>query len=114
MTLRDALSPTGDYVLFQGERVHVNDGVSVFYFPPICSDLPLGQLIRRERARISMAHSLLQPAYLLLLDEPTNDLDVATLETLEESFDRISRCCCFDYARQMHVGPHLYNLSCFR
>lgn len=85
MTLRDALSPTGDYVIFQGERVHVNGWCKRFLFSPDLLDMPLGKLSGGERARISIAHLMLQPADLLLLDEPTNDLDVATLETLEES-----------------------------
>jgi ABC transport system ATP-binding/permease protein len=85
MTLREALSPTGDYVLFHGERIHVNGWCKRFLFSPDLLDLPLGNLSGGERARISIAHLMLQPADLLLLDEPTNDLDVATLETLEES-----------------------------
>src|SRR5262249_31350853 len=85
MTLREALSPTGDYVLFRGQRVHVNGWCKRFLFSPDLLDMPLGKLSGGERARISIAHLMLKPADLLLLDEPTNDLDVATLETLEES-----------------------------
>lgn len=85
MTLRDALSPTGDFVLFRGQRIHVNGWCKRFLFSPDLLDLPLGKLSGGERARISIAHLMLKPADLLLLDEPTNDLDVATLETLEES-----------------------------
>lgn len=47
--------------------------------------MPIAKLSGGERARISIAYLMLQPADLLLLDEPTNDLDIATLETLEES-----------------------------
>lgn len=85
MTLREALSPSGDYVLFRGQRVHVNGWCKRFLFSPDLLDMPLGRLSGGERARISIAHLMLKPADLLLLDEPTNDLDVATLETLEES-----------------------------
>ena len=85
MSLRDALAPTGDFVLFRGQRVHVNGWCKRFLFSPTLLDMPLGKLSGGERARISIAHLMLQPADLLLLDEPTNDLDVATLETLEES-----------------------------
>ncbi len=85
MKLRDALSPMGDYVLFRGQRVHVNGWCKRFLFSPDLLDMPLGKLSGGERARISIAHLMLQPADLLLLDEPTNDLDVPTLETLEDS-----------------------------
>ncbi len=85
MSLRDALAPTGDFVIFRGQRVHVNGWCKRFLFSPTLLDMPLGKLSGGERARISIAHLMLQPADLLLLDEPTNDLDVATLETLEES-----------------------------
>ncbi|MFC2049434.1 ABC-F family ATP-binding cassette domain-containing protein [Chlamydiota bacterium] len=85
MRLRDALAPTGDFVLFRGQRVHVNGWCKRFLFSPTLLDMPLGKLSGGERARISIAHLMLQPADLLLLDEPTNDLDVATLETLEDS-----------------------------
>jgi ATP-binding cassette subfamily F protein uup len=85
MTLREALSPNGDYVIFRGRPIHVNGWCKRFLFSPDHLDLQLGSLSGGERARISIAHLMLQPADLLLLDEPTNDLDIPTLETLEES-----------------------------
>ena len=85
LTLRDALSPKGDYVTFRGQPVHVNGWCKRFLFSPDILDLKIGNLSGGERARISIAHLMLQPADLLLLDEPTNDLDIPTLETLEES-----------------------------
>lgn len=85
ITLREALSPKGDYVLFRGQPIHVNGWCKRFLFSPDILDLSIGNLSGGERARISIAHLMLQPADLLLLDEPTNDLDIATLETLEES-----------------------------
>lgn len=84
-TLRDALSPRGDYVTFRGQPIHVNGWCKRFLFSPDLLDLPLARLSGGERARISIAHLMLQPADLLLLDEPTNDLDIPTLEILEES-----------------------------
>ncbi len=83
--LRDALSPKGDYVSFRGQEVHVNGWCKRFLFSPDLLELPLKTLSGGERARISIAHLMLQPADVLLLDEPTNDLDIPTLETLEES-----------------------------
>jgi ATP-binding cassette subfamily F protein uup len=85
LTLREALSPHGDYVLFRGKPVHVNGWCKRFLFSPDLLDLKLSKLSGGERARIAIAHLMLQPADVLLLDEPTNDLDIPTLETLEES-----------------------------
>lgn len=85
LSLRQALAPDGDYVFFRGKPVHVNGWCKRFLFSPDSLDMPLDKLSGGERARISIAHLMLQPADLLLLDEPTNDLDIATLETLEES-----------------------------
>ena len=85
MTLRNALSPTGDFVTFNGKPIHVNGWCKRFLFSPDILDLPLSTLSGGERARIAIAHLMLQPADLLLLDEPTNDLDIPTLETLEAS-----------------------------
>jgi ATP-binding cassette subfamily F protein uup len=85
MTLREALSPTGDFINFHGKPVHVNGWCKRFLFSPDILDLPLKTLSGGERARIAIAHLMLQPADILLLDEPTNDLDIPTLETLESS-----------------------------
>lgn len=85
ITLRQALSPQGDYVTYHGQKIHVNGWCKRFLFSPDILDMPLQKLSGGERARISIAHLMLQPADILLLDEPTNDLDIPTLETLEES-----------------------------
>lgn len=85
LTLREALSPQGDYVTFRGQKIHVNGWCKRFLFSPDILDMPLEKLSGGERARIAIAHLMLIPADLLLLDEPTNDLDIPTLETLEES-----------------------------
>jgi ABC transport system ATP-binding/permease protein len=85
MTLREALSPDGDFVTFHGQKIHINGWCQRFLFSTDILDMPLEKLSGGERARISIAHLMLQPADILLLDEPTNDLDIPTLETLEES-----------------------------
>lgn len=85
MTLRDALSPKGDYVDFRGQKIHVNGWCKRFLFSPDILEMPIRQLSGGERARIAIAHLMLQKADVLLLDEPTNDLDIPTLEALEES-----------------------------
>jgi ABC transport system ATP-binding/permease protein len=85
ISLKDALSPDGDYVLFRGQPIHVNGWCKRFLFSPDLLEMPIGKLSGGERARISIARLILKPADLLLLDEPTNDLDIPTLEALEES-----------------------------
>lgn len=85
ITLREALSPTGDYVVYHGQEIHVNGWCKRFLFSPDILDMSIDNLSGGERARIAIAHLMLQPADLLLLDEPTNDLDIPTLETLEEN-----------------------------
>lgn len=85
LTLREALSPTGDFVTYRGQPIHVNGWCKRFLFSPEVLDMPLSELSGGERARISIAHLMLKPADILLLDEPTNDLDIPTLETLEET-----------------------------
>ena len=84
-TLRRALAPEGDTVTFQGRSVHVASWAKRFLFRPEQLELLVGRLSGGEQARILIARLMLQPADVLLLDEPTNDLDIPTLEVLEES-----------------------------
>ena len=84
-TLKQALSPAGDTVIYQERPVHVAAWASRFLFQKEKLTLPLSQLSGGERARVLIANLMLQPADVLLLDEPTNDLDIPTLEVLEES-----------------------------
>lgn len=85
LTLRQALSQTGEHVTYQGKSIHVSSWAKRFLFDPERLELPLSQFSGGERARILIARLMLQPADVLLLDEPTNDLDIPTLEVLEES-----------------------------
>ena len=84
-TLKQALSPAGDTVIYQERPIHVAAWASRFLFPKEKLTLPLSQLSGGERSRVLIANLMLQPADVLLLDEPTNDLDISTLEVLEES-----------------------------
>ncbi len=84
-SLRRALSPNGDTVLFQGGSMHVSAWASRFLFRPDQLEMPVHALSGGEQARIFIANLMLQPADLLILDEPTNDLDIASLEVLEAS-----------------------------
>ena len=84
-TLRRALAPEGDTVLYQGRPIHVAAWAKRFLFHTDQLDTPVSRLSGGEQARILIARLMLQPADLLILDEPTNDLDIPTLEVLEES-----------------------------
>ena len=84
-TLRRALAPEGDTVTFQGRSVHVASWAKRFLFRPEQLELTVGRLSGGEQARILIARLMLEPADVLMLDEPTNDLDIPTLEVLEES-----------------------------
>jgi ATP-binding cassette subfamily F protein uup len=85
LTLKEALATDGDYVNYQGSFIHVNSWCKRFLFSPERLTLPVKQLSGGEKARISIAKLMLEPADILLLDEPTNDLDIPTLEVLEDS-----------------------------
>jgi ATP-binding cassette subfamily F protein uup len=85
LTLRRALAPEGDSVIYQDRVVHVASWAAKFLFTGEQLDQPVERLSGGERARVLIAQLMLQPADILLLDEPTNDLDIPTLEILEES-----------------------------
>jgi ABC transport system ATP-binding/permease protein len=88
LTLEQALTLGGaraDHVEFQGQALHVASWARRFLFPPERLRSPVGQLSGGERARAVLARLMLRPADLLVLDEPTNDLDIPTLDVLEEA-----------------------------
>ena len=85
LTLKRALAPDGDAVNFQGRSLHVVSWAKRFLFKPDQLETPVAQLSGGEQARILIADLMRQPADVLLLDEPTNDLDIASLDVLEES-----------------------------
>lgn len=85
LTLRQALSPYGDSVIYQERTIHVAAWASRFLFTNDQLGQPVSRLSGGERARVLIANLMLESADLLLLDEPTNDLDIPTLEILEES-----------------------------
>jgi ATP-binding cassette subfamily F protein uup len=84
-SLRRALAPEGDTVTFQGRTLHVAAWAKRFLFPPDQLEVSVGRLSGGEQARIHIARLMREPADLLILDEPTNDLDIPTLDVLEES-----------------------------
>src|SRR5262245_43506022 len=83
-SLRRALAPEGDAVTWQGRSVHVASWAKRFLFRPEQLEVPVGRLSGGEQARILIARLMREPADLLILDEPTNDLDIPTLEVLED------------------------------
>jgi ATP-binding cassette subfamily F protein uup len=85
VTLRRALAPDGDSVVYQDRVIHVASWAAKFLFTGEQLNQPVDRLSGGERARVLIAQLMLQPADILLLDEPTNDLDIPTLEILEES-----------------------------
>jgi ABC transport system ATP-binding/permease protein len=85
LTLRRALAPDSDAVIYQGSVIHVAAWAARFLFDPEDLNQRVGKLSGGERARVLIAQLMLQAADVLLLDEPTNDLDIPTLEILEES-----------------------------
>lgn len=84
-TIREALCPHADYVNYRGQEIHVNGWAKKFLFSQDRLSLPVRCLSGGEKARIQIAHLMLKPADILFLDEPTNDLDIPTLEIIEES-----------------------------
>ena len=85
LTLRRALAPDGDAISYQGRSIHVVSWAKRFLFRPDQLETPVAQLSGGEQARILIASLMRRPADILLLDEPTNDLDIGSLDVLEES-----------------------------
>src|ERR1700730_7068479 len=85
ITLRRALAPDSDAVIYQERVIHVAAWAERFLFSAENLNQRVGGLSGGERARVLIAQLMLQPADVLLLDEPTNDLDIPTLEILEEN-----------------------------
>jgi ABC transport system ATP-binding/permease protein len=90
LPLRRALAPDGDSVIYQARTIHVASWAARFLFSSEQLNQPVGRLSGGERARVLIAKLMLEEADVLLLDEPTNDLDIDTLEVLEENLLQFS------------------------
>ncbi len=84
-TVRRALAPAGDNFVYRGAPMHVSAWARKFLFRLDQLDMRVGDLSGGEQARILLADLVARPADLLILDEPTNDLDIPSLEVLEDS-----------------------------
>ncbi len=87
VSLRETLAPGSDTVRYRDMSMHVTGWARRFLFRHDQMDLPVSELSGGEQARVLIARLMLRPADLLILDEPTNDLDIPTLEILEESLE---------------------------
>jgi ATP-binding cassette subfamily F protein uup len=85
VSLRRTLCPEGDMVIYRDRPIHVAGWAKSFLFRDDQLDMPVSRLSGGERARVMIARLMLATADVLLLDEPTNDLDIPTLEVLEDS-----------------------------
>jgi len=97
-TLADTISVGGDFVEINGARKHVISYLGDFLFPPERARAPVRSLSGGERNRLLLARLFSRPANMLVLDEPTNDLDIETLELLEELLQ--------DYAGTLFLVSH--------
>jgi ABC transport system ATP-binding/permease protein len=84
MSLADTISPGSDWVEVGGQRKHVMTYLADFLFSPERARSPVKSLSGGERNRLLLARLFARPANVLVLDEPTNDLDIDTLELLEQ------------------------------
>jgi ATP-binding cassette subfamily F protein uup len=85
LSLKRALAPESDTVIYRDRPIHIVGWAKRFLFRSEQLETPVSRLSGGEKARILLARLMLRPADLLFLDEPTNDLDIPTLEVLEDS-----------------------------
>ncbi len=83
-TVRDVLADGGDWVTVRGTKKHVQGYLKDFLFPPTIAEARIGSFSGGERSRLLLAREFARDSNLLVLDEPTNDLDLETLDLLQE------------------------------
>jgi ATP-binding cassette subfamily F protein uup len=82
--VKDVLANGGDWIEVRGHKKHIKGYLKEFLFDPAIADAPIGSLSGGERSRLLLAREFARHANLLVLDEPTNDLDLETLDLLQE------------------------------
>jgi ATP-binding cassette subfamily F protein uup len=82
--VKDVLANGGDWIEVRGSKKHIKGYLKEFLFDPSLTDAPIGSLSGGERSRLLLAREFARQANLLVLDEPTNDLDLETLDLLQE------------------------------
>jgi ATP-binding cassette subfamily F protein uup len=82
--VKDVLANGGDWIDVRGSKKHIKGYLKEFLFDPALTDAPIGSLSGGERSRLLLAREFARQANLLVLDEPTNDLDLETLDLLQE------------------------------
>ena len=82
--VKDVLANGGDWIDVRGSKKHIKGYLKEFLFDPSLTDAPIGSLSGGERSRLLLAREFAREANLLVLDEPTNDLDLETLDLLQE------------------------------
>ena len=82
--VKDVLANGGDWIDVRGHKKHIKGYLKEFLFDPSLTDAPIGSLSGGERSRLLLAREFAREANLLVLDEPTNDLDLETLDLLQE------------------------------
>ena len=82
--VKDVLANGGDWIEVRGHKKHIKGYLKEFLFDPAIADAPVGSLSGGERSRLLLAREFARAANLLVLDEPTNDLDLETLDLLQE------------------------------
>jgi len=82
--VKDVLANGGDWIEVRGHKKHIKGYLKEFLFDPSIADAPIGSLSGGERSRLLLAREFARHANLLVLDEPTNDLDLETLDLLQE------------------------------
>jgi ATP-binding cassette subfamily F protein uup len=82
--VKDVLANGGDWIAVRGHKKHIKGYLKEFLFDPAIADAPIGSLSGGERSRLLLAREFARAANLLVLDEPTNDLDLETLDLLQE------------------------------
>ena len=83
-SVRDVLANGGEWIEVRGAKKHIKGYLKEFLFDPALADAPIGSLSGGERSRLLLAREFAREANLLVLDEPTNDLDLETLDLLQE------------------------------